>query len=85
MKYYTYILKSSKTNKHYIGYTYNLESRLEKHNSGNSKSTKSGIPWHMVYFEEYDSKSDAIKRENEIKRKKSKIYIENLIDGGRPD
>jgi len=40
-----------------------------------------------VYFEEYQTKSEANKREYDIKRKKSRKYIEKIIEasGGRPD
>jgi len=84
MRFYTYILKSSKTDKYYTGYSSDVESRIIKHNSGNSRSTKSGIPWKLVYFEEFEDKLSAIKRENDIKKRKSRKYIENLIAGGRP-
>jgi len=79
MKYYTYILFSKKTNKYYIGYTYNINTRLEKHNLGGTTSTRSGIPWKLMYFETFDSKTEAIKREKEIKNKKSRRYIEYLM------
>jgi len=79
MKYYTYILYSEKTNKYYIGYTSDINSRLEKHNVGGTTSTRSGRPWKLMYFETFDNKSEAIKRENEIKKKKSRKYIEFLI------
>jgi len=47
----------------------------------------SGIPWKLIFNEEYSTKSEALKREREIKRKKSRKYIEKLIGlaGGRPD
>lgn len=77
--FYTYIIYSKSTDKYYIGYTHDLKLRLERHNSGNSRSTKSGIPWKLVYNEMFETKSEAIKRENEIKRKKSRKYIEGLI------
>ena len=87
MKYYIYIIYSKSTDRYYIGFTRNLKLRLSRHNSGSSKSTKSGIPWILVYFEEFDSKSEAIKRENYIKRMKSRDFIEKLIRdaGGRPE
>jgi putative endonuclease len=78
--YYTYILYSKIRDRYYVGYTSDLVSRLEKHNSGNSRSTKSGIPWKIVYYEEYKSKLDAMARERTIKNKKSKKYIEWLIN-----
>ena len=85
--YYTYILYSLSIDKYYIGYTQNLELRLERHNSGWGKFSSRGIPWKLVHKEEFNSKSDSIKREKEIKQKKSRKYIEGLISHarGRPD
>ena len=77
--YFTYIIYSKSKDKYYVGYTHDLKLRLERHNSGWSRSTKSGIPWKLVYFEDSNEKNEAIKRENEIKRKKSRKYIEELI------
>ncbi|MBS3768325.1 MAG: GIY-YIG nuclease family protein [Candidatus Cloacimonetes bacterium] len=78
--YYTYIIYSESTDKYYVGHTYNVQLRLERHNDGWSRSTKSGIPWKIVYKEKYNTKSEAMKREYEIKRKKSRKYIESLIN-----
>ncbi|KAF0142759.1 MAG: hypothetical protein FD122_359 [Stygiobacter sp.] len=83
--YYTYILYSPSIGKYYIGYTHDLNLRLERHNSGWGKFSSKGIPWQLVYSEEHMEKSQAIKRENEIKSWKSKKEIEKLIAGGRPD
>ena len=83
--FFTYILHSESKDRYYIGHTHDLDLRLERHNAGWSRSTKSGIPWKIVYFEEYQAKSEANKRELEIKRKKSRKYIENIIAGGRSE
>ncbi len=77
--YFTYIIYSKSIDRYYVGYTHDLKLRLERHNSGWSRSTKSGMPWELVYQEKFETKSEAIKRENEIKRKKSRKYIEGLI------
>ena len=61
--YYTYILKSLKTGTYYYGYTSDLFTRLNQHNEGLVRSTKSKRNWIIHYFEEFNSKSDAIKRE----------------------
>jgi putative endonuclease len=84
--YHTYILYSKSIDKYYVGYTYDLNLRLERHNSGWGKFSSNGIPWNLVYWESFENKSDAIKRENEIKRKKDRLYIERLISHpeGRP-
>jgi putative endonuclease len=73
--YFVYILQSDRDKKRYIGCTENLERRLEEHNSGSVKSTKNRRPLKLIYFEEYESKSVASKREREIKAKKGKFII----------
>jgi putative endonuclease len=75
-----YILHSEKINRYYIGVTDNLTWRLERHNQGWGRYTKRGIPWKLVYTESFAQKTDALKREKEIKRMKSRKYIESLIN-----
>ena len=67
--FFVYILKSSIDNTLYTGQTNNLKERLKKHNLGRIKSTKNKIPYSLVYFEEHDSRSNAMHREWELKRK----------------
>ena len=85
--YFIYILYSSSLDKYYVGYTQDLVLRIERHNSGWGKFSSRGIPWTLVYKEEFEMKFEAIKREREIKLKKSRKYIENMIlhAEGRPD
>jgi putative endonuclease len=84
---YIYIIYSKKIDKYYTGYTDDLEWRLERHNKGWGRYTKKGVPWKLIYNEKFETKTWAIRRENEIKRKKSRKYIEELISyaGGRPE
>ena len=83
---FTYILYSKKIDRYYVGSTNDLGWRLERHNMGWGRYTKSGIPWEIVYSEKFGTKSIALKREKEIKGKKSRKYIEKLISaGGRPE
>jgi len=65
--YYVYILKSKKDGKLYIGSTNNLWRRIKEHNSGLVKSTKSRLPFEIVYYEAYKSEKDARKREKNLK------------------
>ncbi len=75
-----HILQNSITKKFYIGSCADLEARLERHNKGYVKSTKSGAPnWVIVYKESFESRAAAQKREYAIKQKKSRKYIEYLI------
>jgi putative endonuclease len=74
-----YIIYSAKIDRYYTGITDDLEWRLHRHNDGWGRFTKRGIPWKVVYTEKFETKSNALKRECEIKARKSKKYIENLI------
>ena len=76
---YTYILYSEKFDRYYVGSTESVELRLLRHNNKMVKSTKSYAPWVVVYTESFPSRSEAVVRENEIKKMKSRKYIEGLI------
>jgi len=73
--FYVYILKSRKTNKLYIGSTYDIFKRLKEHNSGFVTSTKPFIPWRLVYCEGYCYSQDAKDREEKIKQF-GKVYFQ---------
>ncbi|HPR61504.1 MAG TPA: GIY-YIG nuclease family protein [Prolixibacteraceae bacterium] len=79
MPHYVYILYSEHFGRYYIGSCQNIEERLLRHNSGATPSTKPYRPWKVVYTETLENKSDALKRELEIKKKKSRKYIEYLM------
>ena len=61
--YNTYILKSLKDGKYYYGHPADLNSRLKEHNNGKVRATKSRRPLIIHYFETFESKSEAVKRE----------------------
>jgi len=65
--FYVYILKSQKDKKLYIGSSNNLDRRIKEHNEGKVFSTKSRIPFELIYYEAYKSESDARKREHNLK------------------
>ena len=75
--YYLYILKSLKDNGYYIGITSNLKVRLEEHNKGKTKSLKHRLPVIINYQEEYNTKTEARKRELDLKKitRKGKRYL----------
>ncbi len=83
MNYTVYILESEGSGRYYVGSTADLEDRLERHNRGRSKYTKSGIPWKVVFTEHYDTRGEAVRREKQIKNRKSRSYIEGLIRTSR--
>ena len=61
--YYAYILLSLKTGKYYYGHTEDLKRRLKYHNSGKVRSTKSSRPWKLHYYEKFETRSEAYRRE----------------------
>ena len=77
--YYVYILYSQKLNRYYIGSAEDVVKRLQRHNAGYVTATRYGLPWELKYTESFASRSEALKRELEIKRKKSRVYVEWLI------
>jgi len=79
--YYLYVLKSRKTGKSYFGITNDLKKRFNQHNSGLSPATKPYVPWDLVYYEAYLSKSLAIERERIMKhRGRTKAELMRRID-----
>ncbi|MEX1138966.1 MAG: GIY-YIG nuclease family protein [Bacteroidota bacterium] len=74
-----YILRSLLNGKFYVGYTDDIQRRLVEHNAGMSKYTRSGRPWELAYTESYATRSEAMRREKEIKSRKSRKYILSLI------
>ena len=76
---YTYILKCS-DGTYYTGWTNDLDKRLKAHNGGKSgaKYTRNRRPVTLVYYEEFQGKQEAMKREYAIKQLTRKEK-ENLI------
>lgn len=78
--YYTYLLRCSDDTL-YCGYTNDLLHRMTVHNNAKgAKYTRSRLPVRLVYFEMHETKSDALKREREIKKLPRKSKLE-LIEG----
>ncbi|HAT03796.1 MAG TPA: endonuclease [Candidatus Magasanikbacteria bacterium] len=77
--FYVYILQSRKDNRYYIGSTGNLNQRLENHNQGLVKSTKSRLPFELIHYELYKTLSEARKRENQIKRYKGGNEFKKIL------
>lgn len=65
---YTYILKC-KDDSLYTGWTNDLKKRIISHNAGKgAKYTKARRPVELVYYEEFQTKEEAMKREYAIKQ-----------------
>lgn len=79
--FYTYVLFSNLFNKIYIGQTNNITLHLTEHNSGLCKSTKSYIPWELVHLEEFQTRSESMKREKELKSHHGRNFIREKLNG----
>ena len=65
---YVYVLRCS-DNSLYTGWTNNLERRIKAHSNGRgAKYTRARLPVELVYFEEFEDKIEAMKREYAIKQ-----------------
>ena len=78
--YWAYIIRSLKDNKYYIGYTNNLERRLQDHNRGKTQAVKYRGPFILVYREEYATKIEAARREKQIKSYKGGEAFKKLTN-----
>ncbi|MBI4033912.1 GIY-YIG nuclease family protein [Candidatus Saccharibacteria bacterium] len=65
--YFVYLMHIKKSKEFYIGSTPDLDKRFYSHNSSKSISTKSGVPWKLIYFEAYPTKEDVARRERRLK------------------
>ena len=63
---FVYILKLA-NDQYYVGSTYNLPHRIREHNNEQDFFTRRFLPVELKYFEEYETKEEAAKRERQIK------------------
>jgi putative endonuclease len=83
MPFFLYILQSDTTKQYYTGQTHDVEARLAYHNSNWSKSLRNRGPWKLVYSEKYATRSEAVRRERQIKSWKDREMIERLVRASR--
>ena len=76
----TYVLYSKSFDKIYIGFTSNIEIRLQFHNSSNNKGrTNRYQPWILLYKEVFDLKQNAMFREKQLKTARGRKFIRSMI------
>jgi putative endonuclease len=79
-KYYVYILKSEKDNKLYTGSTAWLEFRVKQHNDGLVKSTRHRRPLKLIYYEAFEGKQLAQKREKFLKSGQGRNFLKAKLN-----
>jgi len=70
-----YVLLSKKDDELYIGYTQDLERRIEEYNTKKNFSTKSRLPLLLVYVEACLNEEDAKRRENYLKTTQGRRFL----------
>lgn len=73
--FFVYILESVEYGKYYIGQTNNLEARLNSHNQGYNRYTKSYRPWKIAFYKQYDRRSEAMNVEKTLKSLKKRELV----------
>jgi putative endonuclease len=74
--FYVYILQSQARRKYYVGSTQDVANRLREHNAGESLSTRTDIPWEVVHIEEFYTRSEAVRKEKQIKARGIGRYLQ---------
>jgi putative endonuclease len=78
--YFVYILYSATLDLFYIGSSENPQERLKKHLASHRGFTSKAKDWTIVYREAFDTKSEALVREQQLKRWKNRNRIKKLIE-----
>jgi putative endonuclease len=78
--FFVYVLFSPSYNKIYIGYSHDVETRVQSHNRLATKGwTIRFRPWILVHVESFNSKKDAMAREKQLKSSKGREWIKKNI------
>ncbi|MBU4445477.1 MAG: GIY-YIG nuclease family protein [Candidatus Marinimicrobia bacterium] len=77
--YYVYVLKSLIDNNLYVGYTKEIENRLNEHNNGKVFYTKNRRPFQLIYYEACVNQQDATHREKYLKTSWGKRYLKSRM------
>ena len=78
---YVYFLYSEKSRKFYVGISNDMDNRLQRHNKGESLSTKNAIPWKLLHVIVCENKSVAMILERKIKKRGiSRFLSDNYIN-----
>jgi len=77
--FYAYVIKSINNDYYYKGHCENLEIRLSQHNSGMTASIKPFLPFKVVYFEEFETREEALQREKYFKSAAGRRFLKKKL------
>ncbi len=76
MPFDVYVLKSLRDGIRYIGSGEDCSERLRRHNKGDYRFTKGHRPWYLLYKEQYNTRSEAVKREKFLKSGQGRKWLD---------
>lgn len=77
--YYTYVLRSRKDRRLYVGKSKDLKTRFEEHQKGYVSSTAERRPFELIYYEACRNNLDAARRERYLKTSYGKMFLKKRL------
>jgi len=77
--YYAYVVRSINFNFHYKGHCENIEARLKQHNAGMTVSIRKYLPFEIAYFEIFETRLEAVKREKYFKSAAGRRFLKSKL------
>ena len=78
--YYVYVLRNAQ-GQLYIGSTDNLDRRIQQHQQGEARWTRNRGPWTLVSSEIFPTRTDAMRRERQLKRGRANQQLRERLGG----
>jgi putative endonuclease len=82
--FYIYVLWSDSLGRYYTGSTQDIPERLRRHNAGHCLATRPGVPWRLIYQEQFPTRSEAVAREKYYKTGRGREELGQRIDPRLP-
>jgi putative endonuclease len=77
--FYCYVLQRQTTRRRYVGSCENLSEPIRPHNAGDSKATKHGVPWVLLYSESFETRSGAPQRKRFYKTGRGRDELDRML------
>ncbi len=77
--FHAYVIKSLSQEYFYKGHCENIEVRIKQHNSGKTVSIRQYAPFELVYFETFETREEAVKREKYFKSAAGRRFLKSKL------
>ena len=75
-----YVLRSLSSSKLYIGQSADIARRLAEHDAGLARYTSSRGPWQLIFREDYNTRSEAMRREKFLKSGQGRDMLNGMLN-----